>query len=192
MGAPNRVVTLVHTPDEPLDIVRELGVMLDCTGLDDVYRALVNSLNADRTAQLRRHIERTRRRGRPITLSVENAFDDIHRQLDRRAHRGGGESHRAACHAGETLMQARSGRPLDWRQWSAELTKAGVRPYSWPSVLVATQYIEHDVPGATCLITESGRERWLAGLGTLAEDLPGPHRAGTVVSPDLADASSRA
>lgn len=47
LDAPNRMVTFVHTTDEPVDVIRELGVFLDQPERLEVLRSCVANIDAD-------------------------------------------------------------------------------------------------------------------------------------------------
>lgn len=163
LGAPNRVAVLVHCPDEPMDIVRELGVVFDQPTLANIYTSVRAAVPADLTSALHQLYKGTPE----LSLDVDRAATGVLRQL-RSIRRGGDTTRRqAADRAHAMVLRARQGEFLDWRGWAADLAGAGLSPTDWEPVLVASQYIQHDLADSKTLIRETGRRRWLAGEGLM-------------------------
>jgi hypothetical protein len=168
LQAPNRVVVLVHTPDEPMDMVRELGVVFTDQELARVYRHLARYEDLDVTPAVRREIDSIYGSSHQVGLDVDQAAAELQASTSTLQRRGSSRTVRLAAGAAHaTLAAARAGAGLKWSAWSEDLRAAGIRPSGWIPTLVGTEYIQHDVPGASCLITESGCERWAEGLGTM-------------------------
>ncbi|MFI7131024.1 hypothetical protein ACIBQ1_35415 [Nonomuraea sp. NPDC050153] len=161
LRAPNRVAVLVHCPDEPMDIVRELGVVFDQPTLANIYAiahaALRSAVPADLTATTQELYKGTPE----LSLDVDHAVDGVRTAL---LH---ARDNAAATRAAAALQRARRGENLHWRSWAADLTAAGVSPTEWEPVLAASHYIQHDHAGSKTLIKETGRRRWLAGEGLM-------------------------
>lgn len=161
LGALNRMVVFTHCSDEPIDIVRELGILLDPGQLDGVYRRLGAVLRGhpgdDVGAAVRGLYAGFPRRSLDVAAAVQRIRAKLAAVSVARS--------AAADRAGQALALACDGGRLSWQDWSAYLDEAGLDPTDWDCVLVATQYIQHDRPGVRCIISESGRERWLAGEG---------------------------
>jgi hypothetical protein len=164
LGALNRMVVFTHCSDEPVDIVRELGILLDTGRLDGVYRRLAAVLRGEQQGDDVDAAVRKLYTGFPQrSLDVAAAVERLRARLG--SVDGVAGEPAAAERAARALDAACAGEKLNWRTWSDDLRQAGLDPSDWDSVLVATQYILHDRPGIRCVISESGRERWLAGEG---------------------------
>ena len=161
LGALNRMVVFTHCSDEPVDIIRELGILLDAGRLDGVYRRLEAVLRGRQGDDVDAAVRALYAGFPQRPLDVGAAAQRILARLAGAA----GASSPAAGRAERALAAACAGGRLSWREWSDDLHQAGLEPGDWDSVLVATQYIQHDRPGIRCVISESGRERWLAGEG---------------------------
>jgi hypothetical protein len=159
LGGLNRMIVIVHCSDEPIDVVRELGILLDRRTLASVYRRLREVLAGQVAPDIGPVIARVHRRHPGQHLCIDTAAEAVFKLL---AH---GPSTAAAGRAEAALRSARSGAGLSWRGWSTDLQAAGVDPGRWEVALVASHYIGHDLAGAVCIIGESGREGWLAGEG---------------------------
>jgi hypothetical protein len=147
LRAPNRVLVMAHAPDEPIDLVRELGVLFGPGKLAAIYRRLGDGL-ADELPDVRGF------RVPGAHVDVDRAVGELLDAL------GPGD-------AADQVREARDGGTLDWGRWTAALAAAGRQPGAWPEVLVASQYVGATLPGATPLIRETGRRGWLAGAGRI-------------------------
>jgi hypothetical protein len=164
LGALNRMVVFVHCSDEPIDIVRELGILLHPAELRDVYGRVAAALNGRRFDDIDSAVNTLYARFPAQPLDILNAVKRIRTGL---ADAGVREAP-AAQQADTALAAALDGKKLEWREWSSQIEAAGRNPAGWDEVLVATHYIQHDKPGVRCIISESGREGWLAGAALMA------------------------
>ncbi|MFF5230744.1 hypothetical protein [Dactylosporangium sp. NPDC000521] len=160
LGAPNRIMVVVHCPDEPMDVVRELGILFDRAALTTLYATLADRVAGGVTADPTPQIEELYAEVTARSLSVEDACAAVTARLDGC---GGGAARRAAA----ALGAARAGGRLDWDRWAADLHECGFDPDDWAVTVVASQYVEHDLPGAACLISRTGRQLWQAGEGRM-------------------------
>jgi hypothetical protein len=173
LGAPNRLMVLVHCPDEPIDIVRELGVAFSPEQVRRLYeqwpRILASGVANVVPAEL------PRPPAARYTLDAEQAAEAVRRQLAS----AGGEAV-AADRAAAMLRSARDGsESLDWASWQRELRLAGVDTASWNVLLAASQYIRHDIPGGTCVVSGTGRRLWMNGEGRMLLEQPEPALVGS-------------
>ncbi|BCJ73770.1 hypothetical protein CS0771_33140 [Catellatospora sp. IY07-71] len=166
LGAPNRILVVLHCPDEPMDVVRELGVIFDREALRGVYARLAERVAAGVRADPEPEISGLYAEFPAQELSVGAALRTLLADLTE-AGRGGEGAGAAAARAADALRSAQRGRPLEWPRWCADLHDAGLDPYSWVATLVASQFVEHDVPGARCLLSRTGRALWQAGQGRM-------------------------
>ncbi|MFD1050803.1 hypothetical protein ACFQ1S_37360, partial [Kibdelosporangium lantanae] len=166
LAAVNRMIVAVHCSDEPIDIVRELGILFDPDQLAELYVELRQSIGTDRTSSVRAAVDELHRRTRPGHRSVAEALDEF--TLAVATHTPRTDAQSVATKEVETAIEdARGGTYLRWREWSRGLADSGIALDRWTAAFLGAQYIQHDIPGATCVINESGRERWLAGEGRL-------------------------
>jgi hypothetical protein len=162
LAALNRMIVFVHCSDEPVDIVRELGILFDPAQLRDLYGRIRAALSGQVCDDVATALANVHNRFPARPLVVAEATRRVRKQLARV--QGSGTA--AARRADLALVAAiESDGKLDWGAWSADLREAGHSPAGWDEILVATQYILHDVPDVRCIISESGRERWLASEG---------------------------
>ncbi|WP_250405506.1 nucleoside-diphosphate kinase [Streptomyces cellostaticus] len=162
LDALNRMIVFVHCSDEPADIVRELGILFDPGQLQGIYRRISTALSSQVGDDVAATLSNLCSQFPSYPFDVAAAVRRVRTELALVRKSGV----KAARRADQALsIAAESDRKLDWRTWSDDLKKAGSNPAGWDAILVATQYIQHDFPGVRCIISESGRERWLAGEG---------------------------
>jgi hypothetical protein len=164
LGAPNQIMVMVHAPDEPMDLVRELGVLFGQTDLFRMYNRFRRPTAGAVVMPLAG--------GREPPPSVAAAVAGFHQAVAQRRWSGSALVEAALDRANEQLSAAQrsepeGGVPLDWRSWAANLSGAGFTPTAWPYLLIGSQYVRHSVAGAAPVIPETGRRRWLAGQGRL-------------------------
>lgn len=173
LAAVNRMVVAVHASDEPLDIVRELGVLFPQEALAELYMDLRRALAPGVRAADRSAVETAVRKMHERTPAGHRTVADALQAFDRALaeHRPCSSAEAlAAKKAGDTLHHARLGSILPWDEWSRDLRTARLPVDPWTSALIATQFIQHDITGVAGIIHESGRERWLRGEGRLIDD----------------------
>jgi len=140
------LVVLVHTPDEPIDVVRESAVLLG-PDVGDLFARMAAPAPTDAAEVLAERID------------ALHAEVDAH-DLDLAA---------AERRLGDLLPDAvrRGGVKLDWGRFTADLVRAGVDPTGWDALLVGSAHVEHDQPGVPRLVDRVSVESWLAGEGVL-------------------------
>jgi hypothetical protein len=142
---PNRLFALVHCADEPADLVRELGMLLDAPRRRGAIRALVaGALPAGHRAVLAEALDRDAGGGR--RLDPAESLARVRRQL---ANAGP-----AAGRALALLDRMAAGEPVSWREFSRELDRQPARLDTWDVALVGSSFIEYD---------ELGRQKLLRG-----------------------------
>jgi nucleoside diphosphate kinase len=153
--APNRLLTLVHAADEPVDLVRELGIAHDAPERRALYAEL-----ADHSPAVRVHTE--------LRAAVAELY----------GHCPGCDFDRVRAEANLLAaldrLDARAARDFaaigedgtsfyDWTsRYGGEMRGVDV----WDVITAASFRVAHDRPGQTCTIDDDGRPEWFAGHGT--------------------------
>lgn len=139
LGVVTALFNFVHTSDEPADVVRDLGLLLDRAD----RRRLLAELHAQRdgSAELRGCID--------ALQAAHPAHDlDCERSLDRLRHAPDAGVRRAA----EAVARDRA----RWR----ELLPLGDRIDRWDLLSIATAAIECNVPGVEPVVASVAGEQW--------------------------------
>jgi hypothetical protein len=129
LGAPNLLTSLVHTPDGPEDLLRELQVLLRGDELDEFWQALRTgpALGADSL---------------PSFVSGEDpppAIDALVVALRLRARLLAGDA--TACRAHEQLEFVVAGRPFDLDVLTDAVENSQVVMSVWDRVVLASEWV---------------------------------------------------
>ncbi|MFI7207915.1 nucleoside-diphosphate kinase [Micromonospora aurantiaca (nom. illeg.)] len=137
------LVVLVHTSDEPLDMIREAAVICGpATG--DLYAALTGPIPDDARAWLIAHIEALYGETDAHDLDPAAAMARLGDALTAASHDARHAS--AAQRLLSTLAVIRAGDALlDWQPFADDLHRIGIDPAGWDSVLVGSRYIQLDL-----------------------------------------------
>lgn len=151
LGSPNRVLTFVHVADEPIDIVREIGLLLDREQGDKALASLLAVRDqAPRSLRLP-DVPAPDRIDADATLEGVIALVGEHEERLLRL-----------------LTSARQGASLSWTRLRAELRDADVDVPLWDQIVLAAAFGRNDDPPTEAVIPDSGRRGWIAGLGLMA------------------------
>ncbi len=146
VAGPNRMMSGVHIPDEPADVVRELGILFD---RPERY-ALMQGLAAtdDATPAVEAAITDLYARSAVVTLDPAAALARLDAAVTARERAGGGGDAIGAA-LGElraTVTAVQRGEPLPWHPFLAALAGAGIALPLWDRILLGTEYIRHSAP----------------------------------------------
>lgn len=152
-AAPNRLLTLIHAADEPIDILRELGIAYDSVERRWLLGELVRPLGSYSYTSLERDVEQL------YAACPEQDFDRSRAETTlvttlRRASESAARGFTAVGDDGVSFY-AWASRYLD------ELRQVGV----WDVITAASFRVAHDRPGHVCTIDDDGRPEWFAGHG---------------------------
>lgn len=164
LAAPNGVVTFIHSPDEPADIVRELGIFFDRPARRRLYSELATRVPRDASDHVR-----------AIAASLEQrcgqASFDLAAGIARTEHAlecASTGSLVARQRAQDMLACARTGgRWLPWRRFMSTAHEAGVQLPVWDSVMLGADFSQLVRPGAQKIIGDSGHLGWVRGEGVV-------------------------
>lgn len=148
LGAMNKLFGLVHCPDEPLDILRELAIMLAEPELSEVHTQLADVLT------------------RGVDHDCEPEIDSLYRETPEHDFDPGRALHRLLTGIAESdpggprgcllsAFIAEASLPdhaLDWFMYVKWLRELGIDPHDWDPLIVASGLIENTLPGLTKLI----------------------------------------
>ncbi|PZH05435.1 nucleoside-diphosphate kinase [Streptomyces sp. NTH33] len=148
LGRYSYLLNLVHTPDEPADVLRELAVHFDDTERDRLFRSAL--AGEDRTAHALELTGRLYAATEPRALDFEPALERLRRAL----------SHR---HGPDTAADPRRLLESAWDQ-GADLDP-------WDTVVVGSKVLPMRQPGRAPVLDGADAETWrrhLTALGATA------------------------
>lgn len=151
--AEDRMITYVHGADEPIDVLRELGILFSSPIRREILAAILRADRARGTAAA----ERVRSKVEAATAQVQFDFEAALLRLQAAASGGAFE---------QQLRIALAGTPARWselRRAAAVLTIG-----EWDVIQVGARLCPHDRDGVICTIDADGRPEWLRGEGVMA------------------------
>jgi len=164
LDQPSRVLSFIHVADEPADVVRELGLLLERDERIDALRALLTTRRQFTGRAELDQILRAEPARRPF--DVGRSFDTVRAALlaaAAAAHAAGRSDAAARCSwAASQLDLARDGALLDWLPVASVLADSGAELDRWDVATVAGSSIRCDDPGAAKAIGNPSPELWSA------------------------------
>jgi hypothetical protein len=162
LAQPTKLFSYVHVADEPADLVRELGVLLDRDARTRVLTALRNRAVADADRQV---------------LAEALAEDArVVRDMDAPAALERAEDALAALPSGPAvdrlraeLARMRAGGRISWDPFARAVAESGVKLDEWDLALLGASFIATDVPGEEKMIGSVRPDDWRSGTGPPGE-----------------------
>ena len=155
---PNRVFSYVHVPDEPADLLRELGLLLE----PEARRRGLAALASGRpTAEARSALDEALRRQAEVDRSFE--VGPAHERVVVAVHAGrdaGSVPPEVAARLLDHLAAADEGRPTSWGSFLRVAAETGLAADPWDLALIAATYVECDEPGARKVLTNPDPQDW--------------------------------
>lgn len=158
LGQPNRVFSYVHVPDEPADLLRELGLLLEADARRRALAALADGrISAEGTARLEAALREQAGGGR--SLSPEPAARRLAAAV-----REGREAGVVTAEQAETLLghlaAMDAGRPVPWRSFYRLAADSGLPADPWDLAIVGAAHVVCDEPGFSKVLTNPDPEDW--------------------------------
>jgi D-3-phosphoglycerate dehydrogenase len=156
LGMSNRMIGFAHTPDEPADILRELGILFDTDRRRELVESVLEGLELDRTRAV---IEAAR--------ALQTRFPayslDLDEVVGRRAAANGSFPMAAVLDA------VRERRAIALDEVRAAFGTLETDQDIWDYIVLASELIEPDRPGVEAILDAGAfatvRARWAAGAG---------------------------
>lgn len=171
LGGDNCMLTFVHIPDEPMDIVREMAVFFDRPERRRLLRSILvghaAGPGASADAGVADEVARLYRNHPPHSLRATEALERIESEV-RHARRRDDVDEAALARLRRLIRDCHDGRALDWCQLVDDVEAARLDVGAWDLIVVGTHYIAHDLGEVSGLIAGDGRQGWLDGLGRVA------------------------
>jgi Nucleoside diphosphate kinase len=170
LKAPNRVLVMVHGADEPIDIVRELGIVFQPNLIVDTLRFARRGIESKSAIDLSPHIKQMYQCVSANLFNTESAIEWVLKDLSRAIASAGPAQVTNASRARDALDAARmSSTYMNWKDWERDLTLGGLNPQAWPYFLAAAHCIRCNIPGLDCTLGGTGINKWKAGNGRIME-----------------------
>jgi isocitrate dehydrogenase (NAD+) len=166
LGQPTKIFSYVHVADEPVDLVRELGIVLDREARARVLAALPDRTLADADRHvLAEALDEDRRVERDMDASaaLERAAVALAVLSD------GQRSTPAAGRLQADVDRMRAGQRIEWRPFARAVADVGVKLDEWDLALLGASFIAVDVPGEAKMIGSVRPDDWRSGTGPPGE-----------------------
>lgn len=155
IGQPNRVFSYFHVADEPADLLRELGVLLDGPARRRVMGALRQGRLAPQDDQRWREVvacsSRNARR-----LDAAEAIERVARALETHP----GENTAARTHLHEDLERMRQGQKIAWLAFADALARTQAGVDLWDLATLGANFIVCDEPGHAKQLVAGDPSNW--------------------------------
>lgn len=180
LECPNPNIVLVHASDEPVDVVRELGILFDHETLVDLYGRLARGLADLVPADTVTPVADVYRQCPANRMSPSSSMATLLAQLDAAEATTASQAHQVK----DALRDAQAGRHLDWFAFSRQLDSLGIDNRSWDALVFGAHHIRHSRPDTRHTIDSSGLSRWYEGAGRMVNkgfvgsNRPAEHTAG--------------
>ncbi|MET7573527.1 hypothetical protein ABZT04_34305 [Streptomyces sp. NPDC005492] len=161
VGQPNRIFSLVHSADEPADLVRELGILFGQGERRAMATAMGSGTLSESGIQLLETVRRYDERPRRIFDQDASRKQVIAAISQRLAERELPTASREALVS--AIDDLESGRVLRASAFFAALLDAAVTADSWDLAVAVSDVIEDDVPGVSKVIDNFGAAAWEQG-----------------------------
>lgn len=140
VGGPNRMLSGVHMPDEPADVVRELGILFDGATRRALLRDLGAAPPAAWDAPVAAAVEALYRQYAAVPLDVAAALARTRALLA-----AGADTHPEATEGLRTMLTAAAaGVPLPWGAFLAQLARADLDLPLWDRLLLGTTFVQEN------------------------------------------------
>ncbi len=154
IGMQNRMLGFVHTPDEPLDIVREQGILVEPGARRDWLREVADGLDRERPGE---------------AVAALAAFDrDLPRHGIDREEVLARQSASSAPQRAELAAAVRAGERRSLAQVREAFGEPEDATAAWDRVVLAAWLIEHDRAGVAAIVDAGEfaamRRAWLQGV----------------------------
>lgn len=144
LGTLNQQLNLVHSADEPADLVREIGICCTDAERSVVYRAMAAGADAEEAA--RRLAWTLEAEHEPLDLTLPGTVSRLQERLD-----GGNEHDRLRrCLAG-----VGDGDATGWRYVVGLAERAGVALTRWERVVLGTYLLDPTLPAVVPLVPDA-------------------------------------
>ena len=144
LGTLNQQLNLVHSADEPADLVREIGICCTPAERAVVYRAM--AAGADAEVLARRLASTLEAEYPPLDLTLSGTVSRLQGRL------GGGNEHDRLHRC---LAAVRDGDETGWRDVVGLAERAGVTLTRWDRVVLGTYLLDPTLPGVVPLVPDA-------------------------------------
>ncbi|MEV8535770.1 hypothetical protein [Streptomyces sp. NPDC051211] len=156
LDPPNQIINFVHVADEPADVVRETGILLDRPGRRRLLREVASGRPEEAAARAATEIAEVEAACPASDFDLEEALTRLKAQAAGPADGAGVDRLRAAI---------ASGAPLTWDELTGIVDPADPGTDFWDFVRIATSVLAAERPAGPDLLPPSSAAAWREHLG---------------------------
>ena len=152
LGSPNRMLTFLHIADEPLDLVRELGILFPRS--ERIALMMESDMPIDRrdTNAIQAIVRDMYTKAGRLELDPSKALAHLLcSALSKSQHHQSHDVQIALRALISDLHKAKSGSKLSWRRIEQNADIVGLAN-EWNLLMVGSEYIEHDIEAQSAII----------------------------------------
>ena len=168
LQSPNRLLKFIHTPDEPADIVREIGIFFDDENRSSFLKQILKETMQDNSQKLNQKILQLYDQHPQHDLKLEMAWQRIKEGL----HAVSSHNIKAKELLNDLLFlwEKRLDKPpfISVKNFVKKLREASVKVSTWDFLVFTTYFIYHSFEDEEALIEGDGYEGWEMGIGKMA------------------------
>lgn len=158
LGAIGRLLTFVHTSDEPADVLREVSLLFGPIERERLIGAIATR---DEEADSMWAMIDDLYAGCPVReLDPGDSARALCDSLGEVIRSGDAEQRQAAWSAVLMIEQAATGTDLPWRRFRSLISVARPEVSTWDPLLVGVANVRHDIPGAALEFRDGGPRDW--------------------------------
>lgn len=159
--AHHRMLTFIHVPDEPADIVREISIVHSGSRAAEIATAIARGVESGETSGWPEFDE--------VAEPLVPAPDALRQVLARLDEHGEMSASGQTAVSGLAAPEPRpdAEREATWSSWARAMAELGMEPASWVSLAAASCVVPLSRQGLVSTIKETGKRRWLRGEGIM-------------------------
>ena len=156
LGQPNRVLSFIHVADEPADIIRDLGVLLEPPTQYRVLSAFRSGCMPPQDAELLRK----------TIIESDACARDLHAQgalerVEAQVLSAKDATHSEALQRVKVeLARMRRGERISWRAFTTSIAESDISLDRWDLASLGAQFVVYDKPGVAKLVQGVDSKLW--------------------------------
>ena len=168
MNSPNPVLAMIHTSDEPVDVLRDIGVIFGLDEIIGLYAEIRDHLQMDATERLVAEVESLHEGCPQHDLDPERACQRLIRRIRERA-TDHAVSRSECLELIDRLESAGNGSVVAWFDLEEGARNVGIR-VDWDLVVAASTRIRAAFSDGRAIIEADGYSEWTRRDGTPVDD----------------------
>ncbi|MCP2330313.1 nucleoside-diphosphate kinase [Actinoalloteichus caeruleus] len=155
-SSPLPMLSLIHSPDEPIDMIRELGIVLDVDARRELLTSVAASWDGDATEVVRALADGLHAAHPAVTLDPDAAREAVLGAL-----RDSAEDDLTRSAQLVKALETGADPDLTWPELVGALNDLPVPVPRWDLIMVASMVLRMNLPGVAPHIPSDGSSEWV-------------------------------